>query len=227
MQHSIYWIHCLDHTDIFTQGYVGISKSAEKRWIQHFKRSGNRHLNFAIEKYGWDNLVKEKIVIGGKDYCLDIERKLRSADGIGWNLVAGGGYPPRSKKGCIRVAPAWNKGIPWSAEARESIKNNVTKLWENPEYRQRMSNAHKGQTSNMKGKKHSAKSLLQMRLVKLGKPSSKKGFKNSAETVQRMRELAVKESWVCPYCNKHGNGKGAGNRWHFDNCRFIKETSWL
>jgi ribosomal protein L37AE/L43A len=228
MQHSIYWIHCLDHTDIFTQGYVGISKSAEKRWIQHFKRSGNRHLNFAIEKYGWDNLVKEKIVIGGKDYCLDIEKKLRSADGIGWNLVAGGGIPPSAygnKYGLGR--PAWNKGKTSSEETRKKISDSVRLQMQDPARREINRRLLIGKPSLMRGKKHSAESILRMREAHKG-PSKKKGVLLTKEQRQHLSDLVQqKPKWICPHCHKTGHQKGAANRWHFDNCRFIKETSWL
>ena len=53
----------------------------------------------AINKYGWDNLVKQVILIADNDYCLDIEKKLRPVDFIGWNQIAGGGMPPKPQKG--------------------------------------------------------------------------------------------------------------------------------
>ena len=51
-----------------SQGYIGVSKNAEARFTQHFKRTQNRHFKFAIEKYGWDNLVKTQILIADEDY---------------------------------------------------------------------------------------------------------------------------------------------------------------
>jgi group I intron endonuclease len=219
MQHSVYWIHHHEHTDMFTQGYIGVSNDTDRRWYEHHKKTRNAHLKNAINKYGWDNLIKTHVLIGSKDYCLHIETKLRNTENIGWNIVGGGGCPPTSKKGHTKKTPAWNKGLKYSDERRESISKNVIELWENPEYRQRMSDAHKGQPSPMEGKKHSAKTLLQMSLVKLGKPNGRKGCKHSPEAIQRMKEVAVKESWECPHCNTQGKGKGAGNRWHFNNCK--------
>jgi group I intron endonuclease len=226
MQHSIYWIHHPDHTNMFTQGYVGITKRFERRMWEHLTLGQNRYLTFAIKKYGWDNLIKEKVIIASKEYCLDIESKIRATAKIGWNLVAGGGMPPLSIKGRKHNAPAWNKNVAWSDEIRESIRKNVTKLWENPEYRQRMSDAHKGQISPMAGKKHSKESLLQISISKLGKPSKKKGKLLTKEQKQHLSDLIqLQPKWVCPHCSKEGHQKGAANRWHFDNCRFIKEKS--
>ena len=32
MASIVYWIHLEDHTDIFSQGYIGVSKDHKKRW---------------------------------------------------------------------------------------------------------------------------------------------------------------------------------------------------
>ena len=98
---SVYWIAHKDHADIFSQGYVGVSNNVDYRWNSHKKLRTNVHLKNAINKYGWDNLVKKVVLIGKEDYCLEIENKLRPADKIGWNLVCGGGKPP---------VTLWNKG---------------------------------------------------------------------------------------------------------------------
>jgi len=31
--------------------------------------------------------------------------------------------------------------------------------------------------------------------------------------------LLKKNPWTCPHCQTVGYNKGAGNRWHFDNCK--------
>ena len=203
---------------MFSQGYVGVSSNFEQRLISHKKRT-NRYLQFAITKYGWDNLIKQQLLIGSKEYCLSIEKQLRPIDAVGWNIVMGGGMPPKSKKGMNLGKAAWNKGLSCSDEAKQKISAGVSKLWENPEYRQAMSDVHKGQTSPMAGKKHSLETLIQMKEVKLGKPSGKLGFKYSEDAKKKIKELAYSEKWTCVHCNKTGLGKGAGNRWHFDKCR--------
>lgn len=114
---SIYWIHLPEHKDIFTQGYVGISNNPENRWkYGHLlgaknKNHENKRFMNAILKYGWDNLIKEVILVASKDYCKEIEKKLRSSEKIGWNLAIGGGVPPVSKpRGDKYISPL--KGIP-------------------------------------------------------------------------------------------------------------------
>jgi group I intron endonuclease len=91
---NLYWIHHKDHSDIFSQGYVGVSNNVEKRWYDHSWKAQNTHLSNAIKKYGWDNLVKKVVLIADDAYCLDIESKLRPTANIGWNITFGGGMPP-------------------------------------------------------------------------------------------------------------------------------------
>jgi len=191
----VYWIHTPEHTNIFQQGYVGVSKRFERRIWEHLKVSGNAHLKNAINKYGWDNLVKEKVIIADEGYCLEMETKLRPKESIGWNIVMGGGMPPIAQKGIGLGKAAWNKGLAWSEEYKEKVSIGVANLWKNPEYRKAMSDAHKGQTSGMKGKKH------------------------SEETIAKILATRKAQSWVCPHCDKTGKGVHTANRWHFDNCK--------
>jgi len=114
---SVYWIRAPHHSDVMSEGYVGVSKNAQKRWLYghnwaHRKgRHENPILSNAISKYGWDNLVKEIIVIAKEEYCYELERKLRPTDSIGWNLAVGGGKPPVTKsRGDDYVSPL--KGVP-------------------------------------------------------------------------------------------------------------------
>ena len=174
----VYWVHRPEHTDILRQGYVGISKRFERRIWEHLKLTQNRYLKNAINKYGWDNLVKEKVLIGKEDYCLEIESKLRPADKIGWNLVKGGNKPPITIGGFKKGMTAWNKGKACTEETKAKVSAGVAKLWQDPEYRQHMSDVHKG-NSSFAGKKHSAETIEKIRLAKIGK-------KHSIETREKM-----------------------------------------
>jgi predicted GIY-YIG superfamily endonuclease/ribosomal protein L37AE/L43A len=220
MRTSVYWIRHKDHTDIFSQGYVGISKNVEKRFNEHFRKTQNTHLKNAIAKYGWDNLVKQQVLIANEQYCLDMEKQLRPNDAIGWNCIAGGGKPPVAYGNKNTLGkPSWNKGISCSKDRKEKISVSVKKLWKNFEYRTNMSIAHIGQISPMRGKKHTIETIEKIRLKKIGKPSAKIGVQYSKETKQRMKELMQLQKWTCIHCNKSGLSVGAKNRWHFDNCK--------
>ena len=135
----VYWIRHKDHTDIFSQGYVGISSNFNDRLRSHKSKPTNLHMKNAINKYGWVNLIKEKILIATQEYCVMIEKQLRPNDFIGWNQTAGGGVPPKSKKGMgkgrklseetkLKIGKA-SKGRIFSSEAKEKIRQAAIAQW--------------------------------------------------------------------------------------------------
>lgn len=126
MSTSLYWIHHANHTNIFNEGYVGVSKNTAARWERHSKYSDNNHLNAAIKKYGWDNLIKEIIVIGEEKYCYDLELKIRPTKQIGWNIAEGGEKPPTSQprgKNYISPLKGKNRKTPWMFGRKVSEKS--------------------------------------------------------------------------------------------------------
>ena len=94
-----------------------MSKNAENRWKygHHWALKQGRHDNpilvNAVNKYGWDNLIKQVILVADEEYCYDIESKLRPSESIGWNINVGGTKPPVTKtRGVDYVSPL--KGVP-------------------------------------------------------------------------------------------------------------------
>ena len=218
--YSVYWIRKPEHTNIMVDGYVGITARFQRRMWEHEKLKGNRHIKFAIAKYGWDNLIKTQLVIADEKYCLELEKKLRPEIDIGWNCTFGGGKPPsgfgRSFK---KNQPSWNKGLKLSNSIKKKVSQSVKKLWEDPVYREHMSKVHKGQICPMKDKKHKPESIEKMRKTKLGKPSKKKGIALTEEQKANLSKSLRSNPWTCPHCKTVGYNIGAGNRWHFDNCK--------
>lgn len=91
----VYWLKLPGFN--LDQGYIGISHNCKERLSGH-KRKTNAHLKNAFAKYG--EQIKQVILLAGtKEYCLLMEEKLRPTEDIGWNIVKGGGMPPRKKKG--------------------------------------------------------------------------------------------------------------------------------
>jgi len=220
MQTSVYWIRSKDHTDMTSQGYIGVSKNSQLRFAQHFRSSENVVLKRAIQKYGWDNLLKEVVLIAKKDYCLDIERKLRPINNVGWNIAIGGGHPPITKGKTFQrgVAP-WNKGKKMSDETRQKVSKAAKEQWQRLGMRELLINAKKGKPGHRKGIKHTPETIEKMRLIKLGKPSTRKGVPLSTEIIDKIKMFNAANPWTCPHCKKIGLNKGAGTRWHFDNCK--------
>lgn len=91
---EVYWIHLPEHTDVFSQGYVGVTKyTSQERFNQHKQRAASsdyQNISKAIRKYGHENLLVDTLLIAEMDYCLDIEMKLRPSPFVGWNIAVGG-----------------------------------------------------------------------------------------------------------------------------------------
>ena len=96
---NVYWVHLPEHTDISTEGYVGITiKTVAKRFAQHkvrAKRGDAYTFSNAIVKHG-KSLVCTTLLQGSVEYCRYIENKLRPTPNVGWNINIGGDVPPMS-----------------------------------------------------------------------------------------------------------------------------------
>ena len=240
MTTSVYWIHHPDHTDMFSQGYIGVSVNARKRWADHRRYQENQHFSNAVKLYGWDFLIKKQILIAEEDYCLDIERKLRPERNIGWNIAIGGGKPPINTTGTGYKAgfTPWNKGVPMSDEAKLALSKSLKGIRHSPEVYKRQGLSRSGAKNIWFGKKFSEEYRLKLSLAKKGKPSHRKGAKLTPETIAKIKANKPKtvlseagrqaiieantgrkhELTTCPHCGKIG-GVTAMPRWHFDNCK--------
>lgn len=107
--------------------YVGITKhKPENRWNSGKGYKSNAYFTNAINKYGWDN-IEHQIIANNltKEEATNFEIKLISllqSNNLqyGYNLNSGGGG---------------GNGIILTEEAREKRAKNLSKMWENPEYR--------------------------------------------------------------------------------------------
>lgn len=100
---ELYWIHLKEHSDMFSQGYIGVTTLGTKERFTHHKRQSTKKssktvITSAIRKYG-DELIVDCICIGEESYIYDLENKLRPVKAIGWNLAVGGEKPFRPEKG--------------------------------------------------------------------------------------------------------------------------------
>ena len=100
---ELYWIHLENHTDMFSEGYIGVTTLGTQESFLHHKRQATKKsskttITSAIRKYG-EQLIVECICLGEESYIYDLENKLRPSKGIGWNLAVGGDKPFRSEKG--------------------------------------------------------------------------------------------------------------------------------
>lgn len=89
--YCVYWIKLRDHLDATATGYIGISKNLPERLRAHKKNRRKTHLTYAINKYGWENLIVEILHENlSLREALSIEFSLRPTKSIGWNSQRGG-----------------------------------------------------------------------------------------------------------------------------------------
>lgn len=100
---ELYWIHLPEHTDMFSEGYVGVTKHTalqrfrgHKKAANHTKRNTSSPVYNAIRKYG-SELIISTIVVAAWDYVLDLEAKIRPTPKIGWNILSGGEFYERGE----------------------------------------------------------------------------------------------------------------------------------
>lgn len=90
----VYWIHKPTHTDMYADGYIGITKNtARQRWMEHLALARNNRKNNRLYEVlkEQDDLIFDVIVVGeSREYCERIEHGLRPIPNIGWNTAPGG-----------------------------------------------------------------------------------------------------------------------------------------
>lgn len=91
----LYWIHVQEHTDMFSEGYIGVSRNPEWRFYQHLRNAVNpkQYKNYRTEfreAMANGTAIYEILVCSTSAYCYELEGKLRPTWKIGWNLAAGG-----------------------------------------------------------------------------------------------------------------------------------------
>jgi hypothetical protein len=164
----IYWIHRIDHTDIFSQGYIGISDKPLERFEQH-KSKTNKHLSNAFLKYK-DDIKIDILLESSEKYCKHLEQLLRPTENIGWNIAIGGGKPPPADAERNKRISLIRK--PYSEESKikrwETRKNNGTDKGYNYDSSNRVG------VKRGKYKKRTAEQLLIM--SEAAKKSAKKGW---------------------------------------------------
>ena len=151
----IYWIKHKNHKNITNEGYVGITDDFNQRMSSHKSyalSNGEYPISKAIKKYGWENLDKQIILEGDKEYCQMIEFKLRPKERIGWNLNIGGNIPPNQK-------------------GKKQSENHL----------QKRRKSLIGRISGFKGKNHSEQTKEKCRIVNLGITKSEESKRKNAE----------------------------------------------
>lgn len=94
----VYWIREKEHSDLYTQGYIGITKKTLKERVrEHKKNKGNSIVAGKLRSHA--DLVWSVIhEVSSLEDALILEASYRPTQNIGWNLQKGGE---------IGVEPEW------------------------------------------------------------------------------------------------------------------------
>ncbi|CAL9975515.1 homing endonuclease [Vibrio phage D528] len=80
--------------------YIGVTEEPSRRFEDHLGGQGSKLVQHAAEKYGRDNIKFEVIGEGTTDEILEAEAELVTEELVNsrtiYNLVAGGGLPPKA-----------------------------------------------------------------------------------------------------------------------------------
>ena len=201
---SIYWIHLAEHTDIYTQGYVGVSKNIDRRINDHIREltantHTNPHLKYAFKKYGWDNFVVDIFWCGEEKYCYALENTLRPSKNIGWNITIGG-----------HRGPGWPKGKKQSEATKKKAKSTRLKRYGDRKLlreEERRESVHANKEARKKKnlekqeehKKAVAQRKLERRQESLAKKEKLKKERLAASLVLK-REKKANSSIIRPIC---------------------------
>ena len=95
----VYWLHLKEHTDVYTQGYVGVTtRLIEVRFKEHctkFNSSYNSYspLHLAFAQYGLENIVRTRLCVCSESQAYYVEKLFRPFEYMGWNTTEGGKLP--------------------------------------------------------------------------------------------------------------------------------------
>lgn len=151
--HFVYWVHLPEHTDIQTQGYVGVSVSPKRRLQEHKNSTNNKYLSRALNKHS-ESIIQSIVFKGNDNACYQYEEQLRPTVNIGWNNNKGGICPP-SRKG-------WTPSAKTLAERSKNLKGIVrTDEWCN-----NLSVSKQGKNNPMYGKKNPCSEEKQLSIIR-------------------------------------------------------------
>lgn len=93
MKYKVYWIHENNHSDPYTEGYVGVTNDLPRRLSHHRTQGQNPIVRNKIDK------SEVSVLRDGLDCesALQIEHEYRPNPNIGWNINEGGSMPPSQK----------------------------------------------------------------------------------------------------------------------------------
>ena len=149
----IYWIHHPDHTDPYTEGYIGLSNQPDKRFKAHTTDTANVGSKYLREMSDSDKALLSHTILAecsSLEQARKLELKYRPLPNIGWNIKRGGGVSPDCT-GRVQ-SDQTKKDI-----ARKNIKTKSTRTYVSPF--KGVTNRHSDATKALIGSYHKGKTI--------------------------------------------------------------------
>lgn len=86
--YTVYWYKLPEHTNPFTEGYIGITNDMQRRNNEHLRSKVSTHFTNALSKY--TTITYEVLHVTTKEDALLLEYAYRPSTNIGWNSAVGG-----------------------------------------------------------------------------------------------------------------------------------------
>ncbi len=207
-------------------GYNGSVSSKKYGKIYKQEQKENKHL---FETLILRSCINRKFALKAENYIQKQYNVVKSELFMNQSFASVNGFFGMNKKG--KNNP--NYGKFHSEETKEKISKGRLGKTHTEKVKSKMSNDRKGKGNNMYAKHHSDETKMIMSKKKKGKPSSFLGKHHSDEAKMIMSEKKKgkkhpmwgkkKKTLTCPHCGKEG-GVNVIPRWHFENCKTIKEV---
>lgn len=92
----VYWLHLKEHTDVFTQGYVGVTtRLMHVRFKEHCRKFATQYnhynpLHLAFMQHGVENIMITRLCACSEKEAYAVEKIFRPFEYMGWNTCEGG-----------------------------------------------------------------------------------------------------------------------------------------
>jgi site-specific DNA-cytosine methylase len=197
----VYWIKHKSHTDVFTEGYVGVTATTpDERFKKHMivvNSSSNKKkylVHHKIKSHGVENIEVVTILISDKQYCYDIEKKLRPRSNIAWNLSVGGIIP--AKKMPYVISQETRAKLSKAAKGRKLSEEHKRKIGEKSRNRVHSEECRRKLSEGMKGRTFSKETLKKM------SEGSKGKFHTEESKIRMKNKIAQLSYWDKPRSHK-------------------------
>lgn len=118
----VYHICNREDEGLLHKGYIGITDDFTERFSKHCGGFGNPFIFHSLNKHR--EISYSILFEGSRESCLFLEFLLRPFDKVGWNLVKGGGDPPRHTG---KRKESWGAAI--SISQKKSMRAKSAEVW--------------------------------------------------------------------------------------------------